>query len=202
MGERGRAARCADLSAPLRRTTARKVTATIATVAAWTAVTGLGTFGRFEDGTSLAPRLGAASVALAVPATLASVPLEFAGLLPGGSLTRPVTLVNDGGAGLASVAVTGVATTSSRLDTDPVHGLQVSIASCTLPWTPDGGCAGETTQVPAGPIIRTAHLAAPATRTSGGTDHLAVTVSLPSTAGNEFSGLDSVVVLTFTAVAQ
>jgi hypothetical protein len=51
VGGHDRAARCAsDLPAFVRRTTARKVTATITTVAAWAFVVGLGTFGRFENG--------------------------------------------------------------------------------------------------------------------------------------------------------
>jgi hypothetical protein len=200
MGERGRTARCADAPARVRATAAR-VTATVATVAAWIVVVGLGTYGRFEDDLA-APELGTSSLALAVPGTLASVPLEFAGLLPGTSVTRPVTLTNDGSAGFSSVVLTSVATTSSRLDTDPVHGLQLSVASCSAPWTPDLGCAGEAAQVAPGPLVRTTPLTDPSARTPGRTDHLAVTVSLPRTAGSEFSGLNSAVVLTFTAGGQ
>jgi hypothetical protein len=57
VGGQGWADRCADF---LSRTTARKVAATVAVVAAWAAVTGLGTYGRFENGAPGADRLGAA----------------------------------------------------------------------------------------------------------------------------------------------
>jgi hypothetical protein len=60
MGGRGWAQRCADFFS---RTTARKVAATVATVAAWAALTGLVTFGRFENETLEADRLGTASIA-------------------------------------------------------------------------------------------------------------------------------------------
>lgn len=57
MGGQGWADRCADF---LTRTTARKVAATVAVVAAWAVVIGLGTFGRFENGAPGADRLGTA----------------------------------------------------------------------------------------------------------------------------------------------
>jgi hypothetical protein len=131
------------------------------------------------------------------------VPLDFAGLVPGGTLTRPITLVNDGTADLSSVSLTTVATASSLLDTDPSDGLQLSVGSCSVAWTADGICAGEQkAQLAPGPTIRTALLRDPASRSAGRTDHLAVTVALPESAGNEFNGLRSAVVLTFTAVQR
>jgi hypothetical protein len=57
VGGQGRADRCAEF---VSRTTARKVTATVAVVAAWAALTGLGTYGRFENEVPGADRLGAA----------------------------------------------------------------------------------------------------------------------------------------------
>ena len=57
VGGQGWADRCAGF---LSRTTARKVAATLAVVVAWAVVTGLATFGRFENGALEADHPGAA----------------------------------------------------------------------------------------------------------------------------------------------
>ncbi len=185
------------------RGTARRIIATVATVAAWTAVAGLGTYGTFPSSTPglLAPQ-GNVSIALGDAAGPAEVPLEFSGLVPGGAVTQAVTLVNDGRANLSAVTVSTEVVTSSLLDTDRVHGLQLGVDSCSVAWTPEWTCPGESEHsVATGPVRRTAELAGPASRAAGARDHLAVTVTLPASAGNEFSGLRSDLVLTFTGVA-
>lgn len=183
------------------RTTARKVTATVATVAAWTAVTGLGTYGTFPAGSLASASTGHVSLGLDGATGLAAVPLEFSGLVPGGAVTQGVTLVNDGEADLSAVVLSTVVVESSLLDTDPTHGLQLGVESCSVAWTSGWTCAGERgVSVDPGPAVRHSELRAPASRSTGGRDHLAVTVSLPVTAGNEFNGLRSALVLTFTGV--
>ena len=202
-GRAGSSAGLGLLRFPAGRGTARRITATVATLAAWTAVAGIGTYGTFPASTPglLAPQ-GNVSVALDAAAGSVEVPLEFSGLVPGGAVTRAVTLVNDGGADLSTVTVSTVVVRSSLLDTDPVHGLQLSIDSCATAWTPDRVCPGERAVVVApGPVRRAAELRTPASRAAGARDHLAVTVALPASAGNEFNGLRSELVLTFTGVA-
>jgi hypothetical protein len=99
--------------------------------------------------------------------------------------------------------MTSAADTSSRLDTDPVEGLQLTLQGCPVPWTAGSVCAGNRRVLLAGgPVVRQAPLRDPASLEPGGTDHLAVTVTLPGTAGNEFAGQRSAVGLTFTAVQR
>jgi hypothetical protein len=179
-------------------TTAPKVAATVGTVAAWAAVTALGTWGTFP-GSSLAAAGSPGQVSLEVDGP-AGVPLEFSGLLPGGAVTQAVTLVNDGGA-LSAVVLSTVVVETSLLDSDPTDGLQLRVESCSVAWTPEWTCAGERAlSAASGPVVRQAELREPASRTGGGTDHLAVTVTLPATAGSQFQGLRSELVLTFTGV--
>lgn len=189
---------------PARRRTAHRITATVATVVAWSAVAGIGTYGTFPGSTeSRSARQGDVSLALDDPARSRQVPLDFSGLVPGGAITQAITLVNDGRADLSAVTVSTVIVESSLLDTDPLHGLQLSVGSCSVAWTPDGVCPGEQELLVApGPVRRETELAGPASRTAGARDHLAVTVALPGTAGNEFNGLRSRLVLTFTGVQQ
>jgi hypothetical protein len=92
---------------------------------------------------------------------------------------------------------------TSLLDSDPWNGLQLRVESCSVAWTPEWTCAGERElSVVPGPVVRRAQLRHPASRTAGGSDHLAVTVALPATAGNQFHGLRSELVLTFTGVQR
>ena len=69
---------------PRHRTAARRITATVATVAAWTAVAGIGTYGTFPASTQggLAPAGRKVSLALDGAAGSVEVPLEFSGLIP------------------------------------------------------------------------------------------------------------------------
>ena len=181
-------------------TTAHKVAATAGTVAAWAAVTALGTWGTFP-GSSLAAAGTPGQVSLGLDGP-AGVPLEFSGLLPGGAVTRAVTLVNDGDA-LSAVVLSTVVVETSLLDSDPGNGLQLRVESCSVAWTPEWTCAGERSlSVAPGPVVRHAELREPSSRATGASDHLAVTVTLPVTAGEEFSGLRSELLVTFTGVQR
>ena len=185
--------------------TARKVLTSLGLVGAWAGLAGFGTFGTFSDGTTTRLRGGidSGSVSLGLGGRPNDLPLAVGGLLPGGSVTRTIDLVNDGDVPLSSVTLTTVAGTSSRLDTDPAGGLQLSLSACSVPWTADSHCTGHPrVLLPSGPVVRQAQLGDPANLQPGGTDHLAVTVTLPETAGNEFAGRRSAVDLTFTAAQR
>jgi spore coat-associated protein N len=182
--------------------TARKIAATTATVAAWGSVVVLGSHSTFP-GSDLTIVGGGGDVSLGLggPTARVGVPLEFSGLVPGGAVTQAVALVNDGDADLATVTLVTDALESSPLDTDRVNGLQLSVAACSVPWTSEWTCPGEQALLLGpGPVMRRAQLREPASRVAGATDHLAVTVALPGTAGSELSGLHSELVLTFTGV--
>jgi Camelysin metallo-endopeptidase len=178
----------------------------VGVVGAGLAVTGLGTFGTFTDSTTpIDATVGDGTVSIDVtdPNRLGTVPLDVDGLLPGGSTTRTVSLVNDGTSDLAAVTMSAVPTVSSVLDTDAADGLQTTVRACSVPWTADATCAGaQRTVLASGPVIRAASLDRPASLQAGGTDHLALTVLLPERAGNEFAGRSSVVQFVFTAVQR
>ena len=181
--------------------TGQKVLASLGLVAAWAGLTGLGMFGTLTDETaSLDAPIRSGTVSLRSSA--ANVPLAVSGLLPGEQVFRAVDLTNDGDVPLSSVGLTSVATTASRLDTED-DGLQLTVRSCSVPWTDESVCAGEwRVLLPPGPVARRAVLEDPASLLPGGTDHLAVTVSLSGDAGNEFAGQRSAVHVTFTAVQR
>ncbi len=183
-----------------------RIAQSVGVLAAWAAVVGMGTFGTFGDpGSSLRAGLDDQPPTGAIRASSIgqSLPMSFGGLVPGASTTRQVTLVNDGDRDLASIVLRTVATTSSLLDADRSRGLQMTVESCSIPWSGDSGCAGDRrTVVPAGPVVRAMPLTGPASLTANRSDHLAVTVTLPGSAGKEFQGQRSALTLTFTAVQR
>ena len=67
----------------------------------------------------------------------------------------------------------------------------------------DGDCAGDVrTLLASGPVVSDAALDAPASRTAGVTDHLAVTLALPVTADDAFKEQSTGLALTFTATQR
>lgn len=188
------------------RVSVAKLIGSVGVIGAAAAVAGLGAFGGFTDSTTPAPvsiDSGVVSIALSAADGSATLPLEFAGVVPGASVTRAVDLVNDGDSALASVRLATVATQSSVLDTDVVNGLQMFVRSCSVAWTTDFTCTGAVrTLLTPGPVVRESDLTDPASLTAQVTDHLAVTVALPDTAGDEFKQQSSTLSLTFTATQR
>ncbi|WP_222193137.1 TasA family protein [Modestobacter italicus] len=189
-----------------RRLTVARLIGTVGVVGAAAAVAGMGTFGAFTDSTSPAPvsiESGVVSIALAAADGTATVPLAFDGVVPGASVTQALDLVNDGDSGLASVRLDTRATTSSVMDTDTVHGLQMTVQSCSVAWDEDFACAGDVrTLLASGPVVRDSVLTAPASLAAGATDHLAVSLALPASADDTFKAQSSELALTFTATQR
>jgi hypothetical protein len=187
------------------RPTAFKIAGSIAIAATAAAVAGLGTFGSFTDSASPTPvtvQNGTVSIDLTAGDGSASVPLSFA-VSPGASATKDINLVNDGSVALKSVSLATVATVSSILDSDPTNGLQMSVQSCSVAWAADGTCSGaQRTVLASGQAVQTATLANPFGLTAGAIDHLAVTLGLPTTAGDQFKSQTSSLSLTFTATQR
>lgn len=184
--------------------TARKVVGSLGILGTAAAVAGLGTFGGFTDSTTpvnTTVTTGTLSINLTGPAV--SVPVNVTGFVPGDSITRPVTLVNDGSLPLGSVHFNSSATTASILTTDVVNGLKLELKSCSVPWTAGAGntytCSGTVASLLNGPSVTSVDLANPASLAVGGTDHLAFTVTLPTTADNAFQGKSAALAMTFTA---
>jgi len=103
------------------------------------------------------------------------------------------------------------ATTSSLLDTDKTNGLQLAVKSCPVAWTETvtngaatytcSGGAG-TTIANSGPAVGATTLNNLTSLTAGGTDHLVVTLSLPTSADNTFQGKTSALAVSFTGTQQ
>ncbi|NEK59898.1 hypothetical protein GCU56_18750 [Geodermatophilus sabuli] len=195
------------ISSNSRRTTA-KIIGSIGVVGAVAAVAGLGTFGTFTDSTTpvdTGVKSGVLSLDLGMPAHTANVPFVPGGLLPGDAATDPIDLVNSGTVPLSSVSLKVVATTSSVLDTDTVNGLQLTVTSCSDPWTVAGTgytCAGSVTDLYSGPIVMDAPLLGAESLEAGGRDHLLISAALPVSAGDTFQNAKTVLSFVFTGTQR
>ena len=186
-----------DLRRPWSKTmgsTSKKLLATIAVLGAAASIAGLGTYATFTSTTSQNHTISSGTVTIALGATGAStnrLNIGASGLAPGDTIQRSVDLINSGSLDLASVTLATTAPTSSLLDTDTTNGLQMVIDKCSAAWTESGPpytytCGGTTSSVLASrPVIGSAlALSNLSSLTSGATDHLRVTLTLPSGAGN------------------
>jgi hypothetical protein len=191
------------------RGTTRKVLGSLAVIGTAAAVAGLGTFGTFTDSTTpVSAELTSGTVSINLTQPAAPIPATTAGLLPGDSIARTVTLVNDGNSPLSTVALGVTTANPSVLTTDAVNGLQLALRSCSVAWTqatpaPTYTCAGtERAATTPGAAVGNRTLDTPASLTPGGTDHLLVTLTLPTTADNTFQGKSASLNLTFTGVQR
>jgi hypothetical protein len=194
---------------------ASKLLLSVALLGSAAGIAGLGTFATFTSSTpAQAGVLGAGTVSIQLGATGTSanrLTVGASGIVPGDTIQRSVDLSSTGSTsgGLSAITLTTSASPSSLLDTDQTNGLQVAIDSCSVAWIESGQpytytCAGTTQSVLASrPVIGTdlalAHLSS---LTSGDTDHLRVTMTLPSTAGNTFQGISSGIGFVFTGTQR
>ena len=190
--------------------TARKVVGSLAVIGTAAAVAGLGTYGNFTDSTTpMNTTLATGTLSINLTQVGTAVPVSVSGMVPGDSVTRAVDLVNDGDLAMSSVSVSSVATTSSILTTDVTNGLKLSVRACSVPWTEGGtssaptySCGGTERTILNAPVVSNAELNNPASLNPGGTDHLVFSISLPTTAGNEFQGKSAGISLSFTGVSR
>jgi spore coat-associated protein N len=195
--------------------TTTKVMATVAAVGATATVAGLGTFASFTATTSASQTATTGTVTIALGATGAStnrLTVGATGLVPGDTVQRSFDLTNTGNQDLASLALTTTATTSSLLDTDATNGLQMVIDKCSSSWVEVGTSAytytcplgsTQTTVVASRAVIGSnITLSGLNALSTGGTDHLRVTLSLPSAAGNSLQGLSSTISYGFTGTQR
>jgi hypothetical protein len=170
---------------------------------------GLGTFATFTSTTSASNGVTSGTVVIALGSTGAAtnrLTVSATGVVPGDTMQRSFDLSNTGNQNLASVALTTTASPSSLLDTDATNGLQMVVDRCSTTWTEAGTspaftytCGGTlttliTTRAVIGSGLTLAGLSA---LTSGGTDHLRATLTLPSATGNTFQGLTSTISYSF-----
>ena len=200
---------------PTRRT-AVKLLASLSVVGSAAAVAGLGTFGTFDSTTSASQDVTSGTVTVALGSTGAStnrLTVAASGLVPTDTIQRSFDLSNTGNQNFASVTLTTTATASSLLNTDATNGLQMTITSCSNAWTEAGvspaftytcGGGGSTATVVAsraviGSAIAMSNLTS---LTHGNTDHLLLTLTLPSTADNTFQNKTSTIQYSFTATQR
>ncbi|WP_426763915.1 TasA family protein [Pseudarthrobacter sp. 1G09] len=195
------------------KSTTGKVLASTALVAAAASVAGLGTYGAFTSTTSASETVASGTVNVALGATGAANRLSVAasGLVAGDTVQRAVTLSNTGNQNLSAITLTTAASPSSKLDTDTVNGLQLTVDACSVPWTEAGTspaftytCSGTVTQVlaPRAAVGANMALAGLNSVTSAAADNLRVTVTLPASADNTFQGLSSTVGFSFTGTQR
>jgi len=179
----------------MKRNTLMKLLGSFAVLGAAASITGLGTFATFTSSTSASQSIASGTV---------SINLGAAG--------PAVDLINSGTGSsdpLASIQLTTSASPSSALDTDTVTGLQMSIDKCSVAWTESAApytytCGGTTTSVLSsraviGTSLALANLSA---LTTGSTDHLHVTLTLPAAAPNALQGKTSGISYTFDATQR
>jgi predicted ribosomally synthesized peptide with SipW-like signal peptide len=192
----------------------RKILLSVGALGAAASIAGLGTFATFTSTTSASQTVTSGTVTIALGSTGAStnrLTVNASNIVPGDTMQRSFDLTNSGSDDLASITLTTSATASSALDTDATNGLQMTIDKCSIAWVELGTspaftytCAGTTSTVLAsraviGSNISLSNLGA---TTQGATDHMRLTLTLPSGATNTLQGLTSTVSYAFTGTQR
>jgi len=198
----------------MKRSTLLKLLGSFAVIGAAASVAGLGTFATFTSSTSASQSIQSGTVSITLGATGPANRLTIGAtnLVAGDTIQRAVDLVNNGTASsdnLSSIQLTTTASPSSALDTDATNGLQMQIDKCSVAWTESGPpytytCGGTTTSVLASRAAIGANLALAslASLTTGQTDHLRVTLTLPASAPNSLQGQSSSISYNFVGTQR
>ena len=184
----------------------------IAVLGAAASIAGLGTFASFTSSTSASQSISSGTVSIALGASGAANRLSVAAsnLVPGDTVQRAVDLTSSSSDALGSVSLQTSGSPSNALITDP-NGLQVKIDKCSNAWTEAGTapaytytCSGTTTSILATTAVGgTASLSGLAALSSGSsTDHLLVTLTLSSAAGNSLQGLSTAITYAFNGTQR
>jgi hypothetical protein len=126
----------------------------------------------------------------------------------GDTIDRAVDLKNIGTIAVSGITLTTTATTSSLLDTDTTNGLQMVIDKCSVAWTESAfpytyTCSGTQSSVLASrQVVGSALALSNLTLTANTDNFLRVKLTLPTTAGNTFQNLTSVISYAFTATQR
>jgi len=181
---------------------ARKLLLSIAVLGSAASIAGLGTFATFTSSTSTSHTIASGTLSLTTP--VSRLGTGASPIAAGDTMQRAIDLSYSGTISFGSVTLTTSATSSSLLDTDATNGLQIAIDKCSQAWTESGPpytytCGGSTSSVLASrALIGSAIALSNLTLTAGSTDHLRVTVNLPSSADNTLQNKSSTVNYTFT----
>jgi hypothetical protein len=195
-----------------------RLAASLALVGVAAGIAGLGTYAGFTSATSAQPQnVSSGTLVVDVGATGSvsnRLDVDAADIAPGDTIERTVDLINSGSLDFASLDLTTSApVTSSLLDTDTSHGLQMTIDSCSVPWTETAvgagytySCSdpgGPTSVLASSPVIQSGvALSSMNAATAGGTDHLRVTLTLPTNADDSFQNQSSTIDYVFSGAAR
>jgi len=188
------------------RFSARKLLLSIAVLGSAASIAGLGTFATFTSSTSTSHTIASGTLSLTTP--VSRLGTGASPIAAGDTMQRAIDLSYSGTISFGSVTLTTSATSSSLLDTDATNGLQIAIDKCSQAWTESGPpytytCGGSTSSVLASrALIGSAIALSNLTLTAGSTDHLRVTVTLPSSADNTLQNKSSAIDYTFTGVQR
>ena len=196
------------------RPTTHKLLATVAVLGAAASIAGLGTYATWTSTTSENHTISSGTVTIALGATGAAtnrLNVNASALAPGDTVQRSADLTNSGSIDLASVTLTTSASPSSLLDTDATNGLQMVIDKCSQAWTEAGTapaytytCGGTTSSVLASRAVIGSNLSLSnlGVTAPGATDHLRVTLTLPSGAPNTLQNQSSTITYAFTGTQR
>ena len=194
------------------RPTTHKLLATVAVIGAAASIAGLGTYATWTSSTSENHTISSGTVTIALGATGAAtnrLNVGASALAPGDTVQRSVDLTNSGSIDLAGVTLTTTASPSSLLDTDATNGLQMVVDKCSVAWTEAGPpftytCSGSNSSVLASRAVIGSNLSLSnlGVTTPGATDHLRVTLTLPSGADNSFQNKSSTITYAFTGTQR
>jgi spore coat-associated protein N len=201
------------LRRPLRSLDAnsRRLLASIAALGAAAAIAGAGTYATFTSTTSASHTVATGTLTLALGDTGAATNRLTVGataIAAGDTMQRSFDLAYAGSVSFQSVTLTTTASPSTALDTDGTDGLHMAIDKCSVAWTESGPpytytCGGSTSSVLAStPVIGADTALSNLTLTAGATDHLRLTLTLPSSAGNTLQNKSSTITYTFTGTQR
>jgi len=185
---------------------ARKLLLSIAVLGAAASVAGLGTFATFTSSTSASHTIASGTLSLTSP--FSRLGTGASPIAAGDTMQRGIDLSYSGSISFGSATLTTSATSSSLLDTDASNGLQIAIDKCSQAWTESGPpytytCSGSTSTVLASrALIGSSMALSNLTLTTGSTDHLRVTITFPSGAGNTLQNQSSTISYTFAGVQR
>jgi spore coat-associated protein N len=192
--------------------TTTKLLASLAVVAVAAGVAGLGTFATFTSSTSANQSIssGTVQIGAGTPGPANRLTVGASDLAAGDTVQRAFDLSNSGSIDLSAFTFSASASPSSLLDTDTTNGLQMVIQKCSQAWTESGPpytytCGGTTSSVVASrPVIGSNITMSNVSDllTNGTTDHLLLTLTLPSGAGNTLQNQSSTISYTFTGTQR
>jgi spore coat-associated protein N len=156
-------------------------------------------FASFTASTSVTQDVSSGTMTLTLGATGSvtnRMNIAASDIVPGDTIQRTLTITTGGTLSMSDIQLTLTAPSSSLLDTNATHGLQILIEKCSQQWTESGppytySCGGSTGTLLASQSV-TALKSAGATSLSGenvsGATYMRITLTFPGTADDSYQG--------------